>query len=92
MNQASDSLRAILRSFLEGELSEREFCEQYERCYNLEADRSTVGPTESGLFEELFNEVVYYSPFAEDRRNYPGYRDERAIRKIALKVWTALHT
>lgn len=86
----AETLKSIIRSYLEGELSDENFCARYERFYNLEAERATLEPREAVLFEELFNEVVLFSPIPADRTRYRGYRDERAIRKVVLRVWTAL--
>ncbi|MGH8437405.1 MAG: hypothetical protein ACRERX_23760 [Pseudomonas sp.] len=90
MNDAHSQLSSVIRAFLEGELNEKDFSERFERLYNLEVDRTTLSPEVANLFEDLFNEVVLYSPFEEDRKKYAGYRDERAIRKAALRAWTRL--
>jgi hypothetical protein len=85
-----ETLKGIMKSYLEGDVGDLDFCGRYERFYNLEADRATFGAREAALLEGLFNEVVLYSPIPADRERYSGYRDERAIRKAALRAWTAL--
>lgn len=79
-------LYSMLRSLVEQRMRPEDFCAQFERVFNFEIDRSMIPQSKLAALEELFDDVVYYSPFPKDRVDYPGYRDEVAIRATALKA------
>ena len=81
-----DRLIKLLHDFSEQVLSVKQFCASYERTFNLEIDRSELSPAERAVFQVLFNEVVYYSPYEEDRIKYPGYRNDAQIRDAAARA------
>ena len=78
-----DGLRQIIVSFLAGETDTGEFCRRFEEAFNFEADKAALSEQEYGAYERLFNEVVYYSPFPEERAVIPNYRGEAQIRAAA---------
>src|SRR5262245_3725371 len=73
-------LRWLLSLAADGELSIKEFCEQFERTYNLELDKRALPATEAKVFGDLFEQVVWYSPFPEERADVPNYRSEEQIK------------
>ena len=81
-----DQLYWAIKAFLKGEYQVKEFCSNFERIYNLELDKKVLTDNEKQTFEELFNTVVYYSQFPEDRKNYSGYKDEQDIQKAVEKA------
>lgn len=76
-------LHRLLREFQAGGLGTEDFCAQFERTYNLELDKGTLSPGETTAFGQLFEQVIWYSPFPEDRAEYPGYRNEADIARAA---------
>ena len=76
-------LHRLLRELQAGSLGIEAFCAQFERTYNLELDKSTLSPDEAAAFSQLFEQVVWYSPFPGDRAEYPGYRSEADITRAA---------
>ena len=69
-----------MRSFLDGLVTTDHFCSRFETAFNFEIDKAVLVEEELTALTRLFNDVVYYSPFPEERTSYPGYRDEAAIR------------
>lgn len=53
-------------------------------------DRRDLTPNEEAAFERLFNEVVYFSPFPEERAAIPNYRSDEEIRQAAEAADAAL--
>jgi hypothetical protein len=76
-------LRRLISEFKAGALETRLFCAQFERTYNLELDKSTLSSAEAAAFGPLFEEVIWFSPFPEERAQYPGYRSEADIARAA---------
>jgi hypothetical protein len=89
---ARDRLIKLLQEFSAQVLSVTQFCEAYERAYNLEINKSELTPAERATFQQLFDEVVYYSPYEDDRVNYPGYRDDGQIRHAAARAMELLES
>ncbi len=56
---------------------------QFEQTCNMELDKTTLSPAEAEAFAALFEEVVWYSPFPEERARIPSYRGEAEIRAAA---------
>lgn len=76
-------LHRLVQEFRAKTLDTKTFCEQFERTYNLELDKTSLSGREATAFGQLFEEVVWYSPFHEDRAEYPGYRTEFDIARAA---------
>lgn len=83
-------LLAAITAYRRGNLSTVEFCDAFERLYNLEVDKHTLAPADRVVFQTLFDEIVWYSPFPDDRSQYPRYRDENAIRHAVENAWVVL--
>jgi hypothetical protein len=81
--QARLRLRRLLAEFRAGVLDTERFCAQFEHTYNLELDKSTLTPDEAVAFGALFEQVVWYSPFREERARIPNYRSEADIARAA---------
>jgi hypothetical protein len=89
---AFDRLFALVTAFLANALSTGDFCERFEDEFNLRSKRMDLSKRQNEIFGQLFEEVVLYSPYPEDRASYSGYRDESAIRSAAERAWQALQT
>jgi len=62
------------------------FCIQFEQTYNMELDKKTLSPSEAQALGELFEQVIWYSPYAEERAKVPNYRGEAEIREAAERA------
>lgn len=76
-------LRRLLAEFRAGTLEAESFCAQFEQTYNLELDKSTLFPAEAAAYGALFEQVIWYSPFPDERARVPNYRDEASLRQAA---------
>ncbi|HEU4881031.1 MAG TPA: hypothetical protein VFT45_02265 [Longimicrobium sp.] len=83
-------LAHAIMQYRSGDLTTVEFCATYECLYNLEIDKDSLSPVHRSIFQQLFDDVIWYSPFPEDRARYPGYRDEIAIHLAVERAWHAL--
>lgn len=72
-------LHRLLARFRAGELDTGTFCAQFEQTYNLELDKGTLSTVEADAFGALFERVIWYSPFPEERRQIPNYVGEAEI-------------
>jgi hypothetical protein len=78
-HDARGRLRKLVELLLAGTVSVAHFCEAFERIYNLELDRSTLTAAEAPAFAAIFDRVVWYSPFPEERARIPNYLGEDQI-------------
>lgn len=63
---------ALLQSLSSGSMDAQTFCEAFEVAYNFEIEKDQLTPLERTALGELFELVVRYSPF-EDERVAIGY-------------------
>lgn len=81
VNTASsrDRLYLLVSSVHEGKMSVRDFCQQFETTYNLQLSKEALSEAEMRIFAELFDKVVWYSPFPLERQAIPHYLGEKEI-------------
>jgi hypothetical protein len=82
----SELLRKLLDDFLTGKLKAETFCRDVVNAYNDAIDDSALTSAEQPIFEELFDEAAWYSPFPREEWEYPHYRTEEEIKTAALKA------
>jgi hypothetical protein len=75
-----------LSDFLNGALDVQLFCTDVEAAYNEAVDHNALTPVEQEAFEELFDEVVWYSPGTPETWEYPHYRKAEQIKAAATKA------
>jgi hypothetical protein len=80
-NNSLEQLRQLIKRAKLGALPIKDFCEQFERIYNLELDKNTVPAVELKLLSALFDKVVWFSPHADERKKIPNYLGEAEIKK-----------
>jgi len=81
--KGSELLRKLLADYLRNRIDTPLFCSNFEEAFNFNVDRRELTPVESGAFQQLFDEVIYFSPFPEERAEIPRYRTEEQIRQAA---------
>jgi hypothetical protein len=86
MASISDRLRETVLNVLDGSLTTQELCVRYETEYNTPDQVEWASIDEGLIFQELFDAVVWYSPYPEDRARYKGYVDDVQIKKAAQQV------
>ena len=83
-------LNKIISDAISGRMSVVSFSDTFEPIFNLEIDKSKLTPGELQAYSDLFDVVVWYSPFPEERAAIPNYVDERAVLDAAKKAASAL--
>lgn len=85
------SFITLIDALERGEMSAKDFSSIVEREWNFGDERATLSENERAAVRSLFDVVVYYSEFREERERIPIYRDEedvltaaRACRQILM--------
>ncbi len=86
-----NNLKNLIRLVLKKEVDICYFCEKFEQLYNLKLNKKNLSEKEKLVLEVLFNKVVYYSPFADEREFIPNYLNEDEIFESAKKAWNDLY-
>jgi hypothetical protein len=86
METDSQRLYWLLRSYCEGNIDSKSFCDAFEMAFNYEVDKSQLSAREHAIFKALFDEVVYFSPFPEEIKIFPLYRSSAQIGIAARKA------
>lgn len=82
-SDAKGRLYRLLVAFRERRLDTVKFCDQFERTFNLELDKTSLTPDEAESFGALFEKVIWYSPYPEERAQISNYLGESEIRSAA---------
>ena len=80
---SSELLHKLLNDYLGGSIDTALFCSNFEQAFNFDVNRRELTAVENAAFKRLFDEVVYFSPFPEERAEVPTYRSEEQIRQSA---------
>jgi hypothetical protein len=80
----------LIRDFRDGRLSTEDFCSQFERTFNLELDKAELSEKEETAFSTLFEVVVWFSPFPEERMKVPNYRGEDDVSRAVAEAQIVL--
>ena len=81
--KGSELLHKLLADYLADRIDTSLFCSNFEQAFNFDVDRHALTPVERHAFQRLFDEVIYFSPFPEERAEVPQYRSEKQIREAA---------
>jgi hypothetical protein len=71
---------------LDRKLDIEEFCSKYEHTWNFELGETDLPASESELFERVFDVAAWYTPVAEDKLSYQGFKDEDAVLEVVKGV------
>lgn len=74
-----EKLVNLMRQVRRKELRIDEFCREYESTWNFELQPGEAGDREAELLKAVFDVVVLFSPYEEERERYPGYKSEAAV-------------
>ena len=84
--KGSELLHKLLSDYLTGSLDTALFCDNFETAFNFDVNRHELTPTEETVFGQLFDQVIYYSPFPQERAQIPNYRSEEQIIQAAREA------
>ena len=76
----------LMNLLLGKRMSIDDFCAEYERTWNFQLNEESLSQSESELLKRVFDTVVWYTPVAEDRKNYPGFQSESDVFTVVTEV------
>lgn len=88
--QARERLINLLKLELGKELGYDDLRSMFETIFNFELDRASVSEQEFKVFQSLFNKVVWYSPFSDERAAIPNYIGEAEMDTAVAEARRAL--
>jgi hypothetical protein len=62
------------------------FCDAFEVCFNEAVDTHMITDVDIRIFQKLFDKVVWYSPYPDERARVPNYVSEDEILSMAKQV------
>lgn len=81
----------LLELALAGSIDPGVFSSDFEELFNFRLDRTLFSTDELAALNRLFDVVVWYSPFADERRQYPHhYKDGAAVTEAVSSTLAAL--
>jgi hypothetical protein len=86
LNNGYSRLRTLISQAIEAKITIPEFCAQFEVLFNLELEKSELPNSEIAALSDLFEVVIWYSPFADEREQIPNYVDEKSVLAAAAKA------
>ncbi len=86
----SGLLHKLLADYLLGKIDTGLFCSNFESAWNFDVERQTLTEVEYAAFSQVFDAVVWWTPFEKDRAEYPGFRNDEEIRQAAVSASEAL--
>jgi len=89
--RGSELLHKLLSDYLRDTIGTALFCDNFETTFNFDVDRHELTPREKAVFGQLFDQVVYYSPFPDERAQIPNYKSEDDIIQAARDAEALLH-
>ena len=84
-NYTSNRGRVLVRQLLKGEIEVVEFCDAFENWWNFLVEKSDVNAALHDAYDQLFNIVVWYSPFPEEKEQIINYKSEEEVMEAARK-------
>lgn len=76
-------LYKLLTLLNDGQIDVAEFCFEFERAWNFDIDKKELSEYESQIYNAIFDKIVWYSPFPEEREEIPNYIGEKEVRDVA---------
>jgi hypothetical protein len=74
-----ETVLETIKRFRAGKIDVLSFCDEYGKQFNLDLDKSELDPMHRSVLMNLFEKVVWFSPFPEERLQIPNYLGEDAI-------------
>ena len=78
--ESRDRIYWLIDEYKSGNIDTQTFCTEFERLYNFELKKDLLLKVERQAFSRLFDRVVYYSPFPDERARIANYLGEDDIR------------
>lgn len=88
--QAREHLINLLRLKMGDGIDYDDFRREFESVFNFDLDRASVSDYEFRIFQQLFDKIVWYSPFPEERSKIPNYIGETEMEAAVAEATRAL--
>ena len=85
-----DRLVRLLRSVCDGEIEVEAFCTEFEYLWNFEREPNEMAGMVKQRLKRVFDVVTWYSPYPDERKRIPGYKDEAAVLAAARETLVQL--
>jgi hypothetical protein len=89
-NLVLKEIRELLSSVKEGKLTVTKFTDEFSRLFNLELDKTIVSSSEVKILSNVFNVVIWYSPYPDERESIPNYVGEAEVLEAVDQAIRAL--
>jgi hypothetical protein len=90
MNKEFNILRRLIDDLVENNISVLDFCDKFERIYNIDIDKSKISSNELKIYASIFEKVIWYSPLKNEREVISNYKDENEIISAVADAATKL--
>jgi hypothetical protein len=88
--QARERLLRLIGLDLGKNIGYDEFRCEFEDAFNFGLDKASVSSDEFKIFQQLFDKVVWYSPFPHERASIPSYIGEIEMEAAVAEARRAL--
>ncbi|OGN42704.1 MAG: hypothetical protein A2623_11695 [Caulobacterales bacterium RIFCSPHIGHO2_01_FULL_70_19] len=80
----------LIEAVQQGSMSVGDFSSSVEHEWNFGDERATLAEPEKAAIKRMFDVVVYYSPYPDERARIPSYRDENDVLQAAQQCRQSL--
>ncbi|MBU4135477.1 MAG: hypothetical protein KJ690_03565 [Alphaproteobacteria bacterium] len=80
----------LIEAVQEGSMSVSDFSSAVEHEWNFGDERATLAEPQKAAVRQMFDVVVYYSPYPDERARIPNYRDEKDVLQAARQCRQSL--
>ena len=88
----SATFLSLIEAVEQGSMTVGNFSSSVEREWNFGEERATLPEPHKAAIQHLFDVVVYYSPYPDERARIPNYRDEQDVLLAAQTCRRSLET
>jgi len=91
LNEPRRQLYSLLGRALDTEAKIEDFCSEFEAVFNFDLEKTSVTDLEWEIFEAVFEAIIWYSPFPEERAAIPNYKGPGEILKVVNEARSVLN-
>lgn len=87
---SKEQLLYLIEYYHNGEYRINDFTSQFEKIYDSTNTTSEFSNFEDKLLKQIWDMVIYFSPYPEDHRLWKGYTSEEDVREKVNEIYTKL--
>ncbi|MFK4057617.1 hypothetical protein [Brevundimonas sp. NPDC046655] len=88
----SATFLSLIEAVQQGSMTVGDFSSSVEYEWNFGDERATLSEAQKAAIQQMFDVVVYYSPYPDERARVPNYRDEQDVLQAAQDCRRSLET